>query len=103
MKSILCHLLLISLLFVSIEGAADLGEVGHAHTGHAHEGTDTVVDPAQDIEAGHCEHCCHGHTVAVVGSEKAGLIPSPVTNLRARHSNHFANFPQTPPTPPPNA
>ena len=105
MQDFLCHFMLISLLFASIEGAADMGEAGHAHTDHAseHAGQEVSTDTAPDVDADHCEHCCHGHVAGIA----APACPNSIALLASNHlpgrSPFTRNFGQAPPTPPPNA
>lgn len=105
MNTFLTYLVLISMLFVSIEGAADMGKSGHAHDEHAslHIDPDEVGAAIPDKDASHCDHCCHGH-INVIGSV---LIPIhsriPAGNQRPLSSLFVKNYAQAPPTPPPTA
>jgi len=111
MRSLLCKLALLSFLFVSIEGAADVvvdgiphgDETSHqqefGHTLDAHNGE--MSDEALDGE--HCEHCCHGHTLSISNSI---LTTSEVHSSKGEqppYADHLSVLVLTPPTPPPDA
>jgi len=62
---------MISMLFMSVDGAADIAFTGHPHGGepthlidkHAVASMDFSLGVELDID--HCEHCCHGHTFSI--------------------------------------
>lgn len=111
MRSFLCKLAILSFLFVSIEGAADVVVDGiphgdttthqqeFGHTLDAHNGE--VSDAALDGE--HCEHCCHGHCFSITNSV---LTTSEQHSFREEQPPYVDQLPilvLTPPTPPPDA
>jgi hypothetical protein len=109
MKSFWCIFVMISVLFMSVDGAADLASSGHPHGGDSghfiDEGTavskDTTAKSDPDID--HCEHCCHGHTSSITVSVTI-LMPTVVANdQRSCRAPHVGGLAQAPPTPPPNA
>jgi len=105
MRSLICHLMLISLLFVSIEGAADMSKTGHAHSDHSSEQAelDALDKPVPDQDEDHCDRCCHGHTSGI----SCNLSGAPLSALDDTHRRglqpFIKNYAQAPPTPPPNA
>ena len=99
------RLVIVSLLFVSMEGVADVvDEMSFHQTHHAHDaGYQWFPDSdGDDHEGDACEHFCHAHVVALTGRD---VLPSaaqyrfyvPVPSLKiVTHS-------KAPPTPPPNS
>ena len=112
MKSLLCHVLMLSLLFAGLEGAGEflnesiphgdniashIDEFGHSM--EAHEDDTFNVE----LEDEHCKHCCHGHTASI-----NGLFAVVTFHFEARDNSlcrapQIYNLAQAPPTPPPNA
>jgi hypothetical protein len=105
MHTFLCHLLLISMLFVSIEGAADMGKSGHVHDEHAnfHADPEGSGSDVADIDADHCDHCCHGHLAGISPAANSNQCQILTDNDHPRRSSFVKNYAQAPPTPPPNA
>jgi len=100
---------MISVLFMSVDGAADIESTGHPHGDDAASLADsqsastTDASSAAEFSVDHCENCCHGHTFSIVG-QVAIILPSRIETdqqiviaPQIRHSAH------APPTPPPNA
>lgn len=103
MKAVLCHLLLISLLFVSIDGAADMAREGHAHAEHA-EQQESSDDPSNpDIDSNHCDRCCHGHAPGISSAVASSAVNNSATDHEHHHAPSIQNLGQAPPTPPPTA
>lgn len=108
MKSFWCILVMVSVLFMSVEGAADSVIEGHAHGDGASHSSDTLepadLDPASDPEpdAEHCEQCCHGHTVSVMATGAPSATSFIVSDHAAGARAPAHSFVQAPPTPPPN-
>ena len=110
MPSFVCQIVIFSLLFVSIEGAADvvldgvphgsdsshLEEFGHLLNAHDGEIPDKVLDGE------HCEHCCHGHSVSIVMNVACIPMPASGSSPELSHSDFVLSLAQAPPTPPPN-
>jgi hypothetical protein len=100
---------MISVLFMSVDGAADEASTGHPHGGDPGHFVDehTVVaadtTSMSDLDIDHCEHCCHGHTSSITGHVKIVVPTLIATDQRVGRAKHIHNFAQAPPTPPPNA
>ncbi len=108
MKSFWCKFVMISVLFMSLDGAADIESTGHPHgdDGGQLYAAQTVssVDTASasDFDVQHCEHCCHGHTFSIVG-QIAAILPSLIdTDQQAAVAPQIRHSAHAPPTPPPN-
>lgn len=110
-------LLILSLLWGSLDGAADIASSGHAHQPDGAPSAVVDLTEPQDAtvmagddqsrQAGpeddsHCEHCCHGHTHAVVAllslSSMKPTVEHTVQPVQVSDTDARA-----PPTPPPNA
>lgn len=103
--------MIFSVLFVSLESAADVAMLGNLHDddtthleefGHqldAHEdGT-----PDRELDGDHCDHCCHGHS-PIIAKLSTPMTPlTAASESRVGRSVHIRNLAQAPPTPPPNA
>jgi len=109
MRSFWCLFIVISVLFMSVDGAADIASTGHPHGGdpahliddHSVVSQDTTSESEFDID--HCEHCCHGHTSSIVAYVTV-VTPTLIGNdQQPCCAPHVGNFAQAPPTPPPNA
>ena len=109
MRSFWCISVMISVLFMSVEGAADIVIKGHSHADgpvHQLDGSEsTKPDPNSDTEGNsdHCERCCHGHTASITAQVAAIKTPFATGDHQLGRSPHVRNFAQAPPTPPPNA
>lgn len=111
MRSVLGQLLVLCLLFGSLEGAADVAIDGYPHgtdSGHqtefghaldAHEGD--LSD--SELDGDHCEHCCHAHSVSISAPTVSVMAEYFAFNHKPGRSPHVRNFANAPPTPPPNA
>ena len=101
---------MLSVLFLSVDGAADVASEGHPHSGDlAHQldadmsvSADTNSDTGPDQDADHCEHCCHGHVVSITVQLFAPTLIG-ATDHQCFGAPHVVNHAQAPPTPPPNA
>ena len=105
MRNFLCHFLLLSLLFLSIDGAIDMAEAGHAHTDHAsaHAEHEEATDIAPAFDADHCEHCCHGHVAGITSPANSNNNALLVSDHQPDRAFFIENFGQAPPNPPPTA
>lgn len=114
--------LILSLLWGSLDGAADIASAGHAH--ESDDSAPVVIDLAQPPDAetiaagdspvddpggdtdsdkeSHCEHCCHGHTHAVVVMASLSST-KPLAEHGASLVEVSESDARAPPTPPPNA
>ena len=109
MSLILPRILILSLVFVSLEAMSDLDigdllhnddqshveEFGHGLSSHGSELSD------EELDGVHCQHCCHGHcaatttpTVVSTDQQSANRVPG----YYRRHASQIL----VPPTPPPN-
>ncbi len=107
MKNYWCIAIMISMLFMSVDGAADLVNQGHPHGDSAvHQVSNLdATEKAQtaDSEGDHCERCCHGHTASMT-TQIVSMNTAPMnSDSRIARSPHVRNFAQAPPTPPPTA
>jgi len=111
MRSFICNFVIFSVLFVSLESAADVVMDGFPHGDDAshqqefghHLDAHEDGSPSSDLDGDHCNHCCHGHSSSIAGYVS---ITVPIFNAdgqRVRPAPHVRNLAQAPPTPPPNA
>tara|TARA_R110000782_G_scaffold211777_3_gene299973 strand:- start:209 stop:550 length:342 start_codon:yes stop_codon:yes gene_type:complete len=113
MKSYWCILVSISVLFTSVESAAELlveGGLPHADDVAAHESEfghslEAHEDESSNVELDdeHCTHCCHGHSASITGQFTSLTTSFVARELAMGRSAYVHNFAQAPPTPPPNA
>jgi len=100
---------MISVLFMSVDGAADVASTGHPHGGDPTHLVDehTVASPdvasESELDIDHCEHCCHVHTSSITGQVTIAVPVLIAGYQKVRRAPHVCNFAQAPPTPPPNA
>ena len=110
MEELLRKFVILSLLVVSLEGAADIEidsilhgdesthaqEFGHGLNAHGGELSDAELD------GDHCQHRCHGHCVVVpqLASYAFSLLPRGAKYYLAQNP---INPTLAPPTPPPDA
>ncbi len=108
MKSFWCHVIVLSMLFLSVEGAIDRAASGHAHQNDnaAHLSQTDIADidaPWEASDGEHCERCCHGHVPGGLGFRVVASV-SPITTVHLTdYSPEVHSLAQAPPTPPPNA
>lgn len=89
---------------MSVEGAADMGKSGHAHTDHASEHVSAVtVEAASDVDANHCDHCCHGHFSGITSPIVSSHAFAYTSEHQSARKSIINNFGHAPPTPPPTA
>ncbi len=102
---------MISVLFMSLEGAADVvmdgvphgDDVSHqSEFGHPLEDHDGSV-PDTELDGDHCQHCCHGHSSSITSQLFSFVPPMNAGDRRVDTQSDVRNFGQAPPTPPPNA
>ena len=106
MKFFWCISVMISVLFMSVDGAADSVTEGHAHGDGAIHVTDNLAsDPPSDTDpdSDHCEQCCHGHSASMSATLASVTTPFVTADQRTSRSAYVRNFAQAPPTPPSNA
>lgn len=112
MKSFWCIFVMISVLFTSVEGAADVLVDGLPHAGdvasHESEFGHSLEAHEDETSSGelddeHCKHCCHGHTAGATGQFKSVTTSFVASEHIVGRSAIVLNFAQAPPTPPPNA
>ena len=99
---------MLSMLFMSAEGAIDTASDGHphgddlAHQVDVPESLASNTGPDASLADDHCEHCCHGHLVSISSKlELAPLVGG--TDHQSSGIPYVLNYAQAPPTPPPNA
>ena len=110
MRGFLTNLALLSFLFVSIEGAADVvvdglphgdsvshqQEYGHGLEVHGGELSDAELD------GDHCDHCCHGHSSSISHSHFLDALSDSGKQVRDSRDEPLPDFLRSPPTPPPD-
>ena len=107
-RTTLQSMLIILVLFASLEGTIDRASAGHPHGEElSHELAE--FDPHEHAQAGddeqstdvHCEHCCHGHSSGI----SAVIAEESLERLRARERTDYDDrieiLAVAPPTPPP--
>ena len=106
MRILLTYCVVLSVLFMTTDSAADIAIEGHPHENTVH--ADELFDgqkgtESNNLESDHCESCCHGHFAGMI----LRLSPlSVVMNAHVfvpGHPEHVRTLNQAPPTPPPNA
>jgi hypothetical protein len=111
MKSFWCISVMISVLFVSLEGTTDVvmdgvlhGDdvVHHSEFGYSLEDHDGSVTDSE-LNDDHCQHCCHGHSSTITSQVDSIVAPVLAGDRRVDNQIDVRNFAQAPPTPPPNA
>ena len=102
MQSLICQLMMVSVLFMNAEGALDMASDGHPHSDDRSHQVDINSEPGTDQSGNHCEHCCHGH-VAFIGIQLASMTLLNASDHQGSDVSQALNHAQAPPTPPPNA
>ena len=101
MRILLSHFIVFSLLFMSLDGAADRVSVGDPHD----DGTARLVDgSATDtcFDGEHGEHGCHGHVAGISVSFVVSVAAVGPADPQYSAMPYMLNYAQAPPTPPPN-
>jgi len=100
---------MLSVLFMSAEGAMDVASDGLPHGDDLMHQIDATMSSSSDtssdsdLEGVHCEHCCHGHVISITGHFLACTAHIDATEYQRGEMPHVLNYAQVPPTPPPNA
>ena len=111
MRISLSHIVILALLFSSLEGVTDVVVDGMPHGddvahqsefGHALEDHDGSV-PDSELDGEHCKHCCHSHSSTISALVVTSIAPVKTGDRRSNPKSYILNFSQAPPTPPPNA
>ena len=90
--------LVLAILFVALDGAADSLNSGHLHAADIVEHLD-----AAHVDDDHCERCCHGHVSWMITFASLHLQSQPSDDTHTRWVASLTNTAQAPPTPPPNS
>ncbi len=110
MRSFMSILALLSFLFVSIEGTADVVLDGIPHGdpisheqefGHSLEAHDGEQSDAE-LDGDHCEHCCHGHSSSLAHSHFVNVPVEDGKQSLDPRDDLLPDLPLSPPTPPPD-
>ncbi len=101
------RLVIASLLFVSMEGVADVvDELSFHQTHHAHaddaENQWFPDSDGDDHDGDACEHFCHAHFVGLTSQIMLANVPQ-FRNYTPQFSAYELTHSSAPPTPPPNA
>ena len=105
MRGSILKLVIVAMLFVSMEGTAEpIDETSFHQTHHAHadDGAEWFPDSdGSDHEGEACEHFCHVHVVALTPQFSVPSLPRSrgFLHVPAVYTVHRAT---APPTPPPN-
>ncbi len=107
MRDIVLSVLMVAVLFMSLEAAAELlsENVFHStHHAHADEGESHWYPnfDGDEHDEDNCDHVCHGHVVALAGQTLIADVPVFRLPIATRHSQHFTRS-TAPPKPPPNS
>lgn len=79
-----------------------MAKSGHAHTDHASEHVSEVtLEIASDMDANHCDHCCHGHFSGIASPTISSNNTSYTNDHQLARQSDIDNFGHAPPTPPP--
>ena len=106
MRDWIFKLIIVSILFVSIEGVGervddmDFHKTHHAHTGDA-SGNWFPDNDGDDHSGSSCEHFCHFHTVGMV-SQLSFMAIDGRSSFEEKSPLHRIARIAEPPTPPPN-
>ena len=105
MRDLLLKLVIVAMLFVTLEGTAEPFDEETSHqTHHAHaDGGDQRVheDDADDHECEACRHFCHVHVIALP-SQTTTPEPLMIGASVLSPSIRFVTRNTSPPTPPPD-
>jgi len=107
MRSFWCLSVMISVLFMSVDGAADVASTDHPYGGapayfvDKHTGSSPATGLGSTLDVDHCEHCCHGHTSSITGHVSVVVPVLIAGDYQVRRAPHVRNLAQAPPTPPP--
>ncbi len=106
MRDIILTVLMVAILFVSLEATAELvneNNFHHTHHAHADEGGNQWYPDihGDEHDEDSCDHVCHGHVVALAGQTLIADVPVFRLPVTARQSRQNTRGP-APPTPPPN-
>ena len=106
MRARILKLLLVSMVFVSVEGVSDaVDDLGFHQTHHSH--ADDAANPwypdadGDENALDSCEHFCHGHSVGLIGQLLVAAIPKSGVYTLIRPAEAATQF-REPPTPPPD-
>ena len=107
MRNVILSLVIASMLFVSMEGAAEpVDDESFHQTHHAHaDNSGNQWYPDSDgsgHESDACEHFCHAHVIALTAEISVPSLQK-FQEFVATPSAHSAIRATAPPTPPPNA
>ncbi len=108
MQSLLRQILIISVLFMSTEGAWDMTTESHphgdqyAHQADADDQASADSEPLSDGDGDHCGSLCHGHLTSITVELASFDLVQP-DGYYALNPKLISNGSQAPPTPPPNA
>ncbi len=107
MRQFLYYFVMLSVLFMSLDAAADTVIEGHPHSDDpTHQidklKTSSVDAPANtDLNTDHCEHCCHGHCANIIDQFAPTIPPTNARDPINGRVRGIRNLAQAPPTPPP--
>jgi hypothetical protein len=108
MRFIVSALIVISMISINLESAADSIIGSHSHgsdSAHFPSLGETPESQQQDLESGtdHCKKCCQGHSTGI--STTVVSLKMHVLEANPNHcqSIFVKNYAHAPPTPPPNA
>lgn len=95
--------LVLGILFLSLESNADYSDqllLGGEAT-HVLSALDAASSSDDQAKPSQCQHCCHGHTIGLNTDVDFSFRPLACKQKLPR-SVEISNWPQAPPTPPPN-
>ena len=108
MRTLICQLVLLSVLVMSAEGAMDVATDGLPHGDDpthqidATQSSSSDTNSDTDLEGVHCQHCCHGH-VSITPHFLATTAHNSATEHQTGQTPYVLNYAQAPPVPPPDA
>jgi len=100
LRPLVSYLFIISILFLSVEGAVVPVADGHQHGDTSAHLTDSDHSTSTDSED-NCQHSCHNHT-SCFSQQLIAISDNIISQQFSFYDLQVTNLAQAPPTPPPN-
>lgn len=108
MRSIICYILISSVLFMGTEGLWDMAKETHPHDDvYAHQmdaNHSSASDKATNTDdcADHCPNVCHGHSSSIISVDSGSFLLT-INEYSTLTNIDIPARTLAPPTPPPSA